>query len=81
MADKQTTAVEWYIQQIEKTEQEDGYIDVDKAFWIQEQALAMQRNQTIKAYEAGQEDEYQYHINAVPRTDPETYYNETYGKE
>jgi hypothetical protein len=82
MATKQTTAVEWLI----KFLTDRGYI-VAPSFGhsiIDEgikQALAMQRNQAIKAYEAGQEDEYQYHINAVPRTDSETYYTDTYGKE
>jgi hypothetical protein len=82
MANKQITAVGWLI----KFLTDRGYIVapsfahsiIDEGI---KQALEIERNQTIKAYEAGQEDEYQYHINAVPRTDPETYYTETYGKE
>ena len=40
--------------------------------------LAMEKEQIIKAFDEGQEYEYQYHINSTPKFYSETYYNETY---
>lgn len=42
------------------------------------QAKEMEKEQIIKAFDEGQEYEYQYHINSAPKFDSETYYQETY---
>lgn len=41
-------------------------------------AKEMEKEQMIKAFDEGQEYEYQYHINSAPKFDSETYYQETY---
>jgi hypothetical protein len=41
-------------------------------------AKEMEKEQIIKAFDEGQEYEYQYHINSAPKFYSETYYNETY---
>jgi hypothetical protein len=46
---------------------------------IIEKALEMEREQIMKAFDEGQEYEYQYHINLSPRCDSQTYFDETYG--
>ena len=43
---------------------------------IFEQAKKMEKEQIIKAFDEGQEYEYQYHINSAPKFDSETYYND-----
>ncbi len=45
---------------------------------IQNIYLPMEKGQIIKAFDEGQEYEYQYHINSAPKFDSETYYQETY---
>jgi hypothetical protein len=85
MATKQTTAVEWLADKmVEILGNKCNELSVDQTLrnhYAFKQALEMEQTQTVKAYEAGQEDEYQYHVNAVPRTDSEQYYTDTYGKE
>jgi hypothetical protein len=44
-----------------------------------EKALEMEREQIKKAFDEGQEREYQYHVNFAPKFDSETYFEETYG--
>ena len=44
-----------------------------------ERHKAMHKEEIIKAFDEGQEYEYQYHINSTPKFDSETYYNETFG--
>lgn len=41
-------------------------------------AKEMEKEQIIKAFDEGQEYEYQYHINSAPKFYAETYYQETY---
>ena len=69
------TAVDWLMQQMSLGDRmhlaENGVDFV--------QAKAMEKEQIIKAFDEGQEYEYQYHINSAPKFDSETYYNETYG--
>ena len=43
------------------------------------EAKAMHKEEIVKAFDEGQECEYQVHINSAPRFDSETYYNETFG--
>ena len=45
---------------------------------IIEQAKEMHKQEIIKAFDEGQEYEYQYHINNAPKFDSETYYQENY---
>lgn len=78
MANKQQTAVDWYVEQVDKLEEEDGYLDIDKLYWLKQEALKMEREQIEKAFDEGQEYEYQYHVNSTPKFDSCTYFNETY---
>ena len=76
------TAVEW----LEKELLKNGY--VNKGYHNQDslnhlenlfiQAKEMEKEQIIKAFDEGQEYEYQYHINSAPKFYAETYYQETY---
>ena len=42
--------------------------------------VEMHKQEIIDAFDEGQEYEYQYHINNVPKFDSETYYQETFKK-
>jgi hypothetical protein len=42
MANKQQTAITFLIEQIDKLEEEDGYLDIDKFFWLKQDALQME---------------------------------------
>ena len=46
-----------------------------------DKAKEMEKEQIIKAFDEGQEYEYQYHINSAPKFYSETYYQETYKKD
>jgi len=41
-------------------------------------AKEKEKEQIIKAFDEGQEYEYQYHVNSAPKFYSETYYQETY---
>jgi hypothetical protein len=73
------TAVEWLAEQIEcfgnKHELQMSWATLEE---LCEQAKEMEKEQIIKAFDEGQEYEYQYHINSAPKFYSETYYNETY---
>ena len=78
MANKQQTAVEWLLQNIPDL---GGYIPLGVSMELHakfQQALQMEREQRINAYNEGVESEYQYHINSAPRVTAEQYYNQTY---
>ena len=68
------TAVEWLIKELKDF----GYYtyNLEK---LCDQAKQMEKEQIEEAWDEGQECEYQYHINAVPKYNSNTYYNETYG--
>ena len=75
MENKQQTALEWYLEQVDKLEEEDGYLDIDKLFWLKEDAIQMEREQIENAYWDGGQD--------VP-INPDRckqYYEQTYGTE
>jgi hypothetical protein len=80
MANKKTTAVDYFFDKIKSHFEHDGDL-LESVTFLYAICKEMERNQTKQAYESGQEDEYAYHVNAVPRTDSETHYTETYGKE
>jgi len=73
------TSIEWLWEQI------DGIIPYQDIKTSQlfngvlEQAKEMHKAEIIKAFDEGQEYEYQYHINNAPKFDSETYYQETFG--
>jgi hypothetical protein len=72
MESKQQTALNWYIEQVNKLEEEDGYLDIDKLYWSKQEALKMEREQIEQAYGDG--------LNAY-RTDfcnRNEYYNQIY---
>ena len=53
---------------------------LDYVLLAAESKLEKEKQQIIKAFDEGQEYEYQYHINSAPKFDSETYYTETYEK-
>ncbi len=74
MANKQQTAVEWLLQNIPDL---GGYIPLGVSMELHakfQQALQMEREQRINAYNEGVESEYEYHINSAPRITAEQYY-------
>jgi len=53
--------------------------DTPQLFQALRQAKEMEKEQIEEAFSKGVDDEYEYHINNLPRKHTETYYNETYG--
>jgi len=72
------SALEYLISIVKSSDWQDMYI------WHKEevfkQAKELEKQQIIKAFDEGQEYEYQYHINSAPKFDSETYYKEMYEK-
>lgn len=77
MESKQQTALEWYIEQVDKLEEEDGYPDIDKLFWLKEDALAMEREQIETAYIVG----IIHPLEMEASKQAKQYFNDTYGTE
>jgi len=84
---KQQTAVEWLFGETlgltlqlenKRISHRNWELQMVKLF---EQAKEMEKQQIIKAFDEGQEYEYQYHINSAPKFYSETYYQETYKKD
>ena len=75
MANKQQTAVQFLIERFNNYD-----ITTGKAYFkkLLNQALQIEREQIEKAFDEGQEYEYQYHVNSTPKFDSGTYYVETY---
>jgi hypothetical protein len=79
---KQQSSVQWFLDQLI----EHRIIIVDKTTYqvkykheiLLEQAKEMEKEQIEEAFANGVDDEYEWHINNVPRKNSETYYNETY---
>ena len=74
------TSIEW----LEKEIYARGPIGQDTPTWLKElyqQAKEMHKQEITKAFDEGQEYEYQYHINNAPKFDSETYYQETFKKD
>ena len=69
------TAVNFLLKYIEPS-----LTDEQKHFFsiVIQQSKEMEKQQIIKAFDEGQEYEYQYHINNAPKFDSETYYAETF---
>jgi hypothetical protein len=76
MANKQQTAVEWAFEQISNIDWK--YLSDSDRNDLFNQALKIEREQKINAYNEGVESEYEYHINSAPRITAEQYYNQTY---
>ena len=91
MSNNKQSSVELFIEQLEEKgnayeENEGGRtinisIDISDYMELKIQAKAMHKEEITKAFDEGQEYEYQYHINSTPKFDSETYYNETFGGE
>jgi hypothetical protein len=79
MGNKQQTAITFLIEQIDKLEEEDGYLDIDKFFWLKQDALQMEREQIEQAFIKGNEFVPKWKINGVPYIESEQYYEQTYG--
>jgi hypothetical protein len=73
MANKQQTAITFLIEQIDKLEEEDGYLDIDKFYWLKQDALQMEREQIEQAYGDGLNA---WRTNFCNRVE---YYEQTYG--
>ena len=80
MANKQQTAITFLIEQIDKLEEEDGYLDIDKFYWLKQDAIQMEREQIEQAFIKGNEFVPKWKINGVPYIESEQYYEQTYGK-
>ena len=82
--EKKQTAVEWLVDQFKEYDfsEDDGMYLIKIPSWLltekEEQAKQMEKEEIVKAFDEGQECEYQYHINSAPKYDSESYYNETY---
>jgi hypothetical protein len=83
--EKKQTAVEWYANASHEliVKKNNGEI-TNTDFLIMHhnlfyEAQKMEKEQIEEAWDDGQECEYQYHINAAPKYNSNTYYNETYG--
>jgi hypothetical protein len=77
MSNKQQTAVEQFaIALYEKGLLKGNGDDIQE---LLEQFKEIEKEKVIRAFDEGQEYEYQYHINSAPKFDSETYYNETFG--
>jgi GTP1/Obg family GTP-binding protein len=57
----------------------DSSMMVDEQIKWFEEAKEMEKKQIIRAFDEGQEYEYQYHVNIALNVYSETYYNEKYG--
>ena len=85
MSNNKQSSVEWLYDNLNRCFEkfdngEYSYTDfVNASKEVKQQAKAMHKEEIIKAFDEGQEYEYQYHINSTPKFDSETYYNETYG--
>ena len=78
MSNKQQTAVEQFaIALYEKGLLKGNGDDIQE---LLEQFKEIEKEKVIRAFDEGQEYEYQYHINSTPKFDSEQYYNETFGK-
>lgn len=75
MESKQQTALEWYIEQVDKLEEEYEYFDIDKLFWLKEDALAMEREQIENAYIVG----IIHPLEMEASKQAKLYYEQTYG--
>ena len=75
---KQTTAVDYFFEKIKSNFEHDGD-KLESVAFLYAICKDKERTQTKQAYEAGQDDEYQYHVNDLPRYDSETWYDNTYG--
>ena len=73
MENKQQTAITFLIEQIDKLEEEDGYLDIDKFYWLKQDALQMEREQIEQAYGDGLNA---WRTNFCNRVE---YYEQTYG--
>jgi len=72
---KQQTAVEWLVEQFQKTFSE--YIKLNPDWEVIEQAKEMEKQQIKNAYQEGDGDEYYLEENKIWS---EQYYNETYNQ-
>jgi hypothetical protein len=68
------TSIEWLIDQINK-HWDNKNVNSDELI---NQAKLLHKQEIVKAFDEGQEYEYQYHINNAPKFDSETYYQENY---
>jgi hypothetical protein len=68
------TSIQWLEAELKKI----PFVNPKEKF---EKAKEMHKQEIVKAFDEGQEYEYQYHINNAPKFDSETYYQETFKKD
>ena len=81
MSNKQQTAVECLFNELERIDKlyyRNTIIYTDARNEAYEKAKEMEKEQIEESFANGVDDEYEWHINNVPRKNSETYYNETY---
>ena len=84
--EKKQSSVEWYASASHEliVKKDNGEI-TNREFLTMHHNLfydaeAMHKEEVVKAFDEGQECEYQVHINSAPKYDSETYYIETFGE-
>ena len=84
MSNKKQSSIEWYANASHEliVKKDNGEI-TNREFLTMHHNLfydaeAMHKEEVVKAFDEGQECEYQVHINSAPKYDSETYYNETF---
>ena len=87
MSNKKQSSIEWYANASHEliVKKDNGEI-TNREFLTMHHNLfydaeAMHKEEVVKAFDEGQECEYQVHINSAPKYDSETYYKETYTNE
>jgi hypothetical protein len=75
------TSIEWFIEHLLGN----GLLRLTKEEHklyseLRDKAKEINKREIKDAFDEGQEYEYQYHINNVPKFDSETYYQETFKK-
>ena len=79
--EKKQSSIDYFFEEVVKWQMKPWLYASDGLEPIIEQAKAMHKEEVVKAFDEGQECEYQVHINSAPKYDSETYYNETYTNE
>jgi hypothetical protein len=72
------TSIEWLIEQMLNKGFFKESVTLTNIDHLQYKAEELHKQEIVKAFDEGQEYEYQYHINNSPKFDSETYYQETF---
>ena len=78
--EKKQSSIDYFFEEVVKWQMKPWLYASDGLEPIIKQAKAMHKEEVVKAFDEGQECEYQVHINSAPKYDSETYYIETFGE-